>query len=82
LGKDFHLEKKFFFEEYLKPRQANGIVDFLTMGLVPDIEGAYRDDLMENAGRKLIEPNIDAVLLTHAHAGSARWFVASDLLTD
>ena len=66
-GKGFSSREKYF-EEYLKPRQANGLVDFLTMGLVPDIEGAYRDDLMENAGRKLIEPDIDAVLLTHAHA--------------
>jgi len=60
-----------FFEEYLNPRTANGIVDFLTMGLLPDISGAYRDDLLVLAGRKPEEPDIDAVLLTHAHADHA-----------
>jgi len=66
-GKSFSRREKYF-EEYLKPRQANGIVDLLTTGLVPDIEGVYRDDLMEKASRKIVAPDIDAVLLTHAHA--------------
>lgn len=66
-GKGFSRREKYF-EEYLRPRPANGIVDFLTMGLVPDIEGIYRDDLMERAGKNIVEPDIDAVLLTHAHA--------------
>lgn len=57
-----------YFEEYLKPRVANGIKDFLTMDLIPDLEGIYRDDLMQMAGRKTTLPDIDAVLLTHAHA--------------
>lgn len=66
-GKSFSRREKYF-EEYLKPRQSNGIVDLLTTGLVPDIEGVYRDDLMEKAGRKIVAPDVDAVLLTHAHA--------------
>ena len=61
-GKGFGRRAKFF-EEYLNPRTANGIVDFLTMGLVPDIKGVYRDDLMKMAGEKPQEPDIDAVLL-------------------
>ena len=69
-GKGFGRRNKFF-EEYLNPRTANGIVDFLTMGLLPDISGAYRDDLLVLAGRKPEEPDIDAVLLTHAHADHA-----------
>ena len=69
-GKSFGRRNKFF-EEYLNPRTANGIVDFLTMGLLPDISGAYRDDLLVLAGRKPEEPDIDAVLLTHAHADHA-----------
>jgi len=69
-GKGFGRRNKFF-EEYLNPRTANGIVDFLTMGLLPDIHGTYRDDLLVLAGRKPEEPDIDAVLLTHAHADHA-----------
>jgi ribonuclease J len=69
-GKSFS-RRAAYFEEYLNPRTSNGIVDFLTMGLVPDIKGVYRDDLMVMAGRKPEEPDIDAVLLTHAHADHA-----------
>jgi len=69
-GKSFSRRARYF-EEYISPRTSNGIVDFLTMGLVPDIKGAYRDDLMKMAGRDPQEPDIDAVLLTHAHADHA-----------
>ena len=41
------------------------------MGLVPDIPGVYRDDLMKLAGRKIEKPDIDAVLLSHAHSDHA-----------
>ena len=57
-----------YFEEYLAPRSSNGILDFITMGLVPDISGIYREDLMFKAGREIKEPDVDAVLISHAHA--------------
>ena len=41
------------------------------MGLIPKIEGIYRDDLMDMAGKDIIPPNIDGVLLSHAHADHA-----------
>jgi ribonuclease J len=66
-GKGFSRRAKFF-EEYLKPRSANGLVDFIEMGLIPDIEGVYREDLIEMAGRKAAAPQVDAVLVSHAHA--------------
>jgi ribonuclease J len=40
-GKDFSRRARFF-EEYINPRVANGIEDFLTMGLLPDVKGLYR----------------------------------------
>ena len=69
-GMSFSRKEKYF-EEYLSPRTANGIVDFLTMNLLPDIPGIYRNDLMKMAGRKEQEPEVDAVLLSHAHADHA-----------
>lgn len=66
-GKAFSRRAKFF-EEYLKPRPANGLVDFIEMGLLPDIEGVYREDLIEMAGRKATPPDVHAVLVSHAHA--------------
>jgi len=57
-----------YFEQFLAPRTSNGILDFITMGLVPDIPGIYRDDLMFKAGREIKEPEIDGVIISHAHA--------------
>ena len=62
-----------FFEEFVNPRVSNGITDYLTMGLIPDIPGIYRDDLLEMAKRKPEKSDIDAVLLTHAHADHANY---------
>jgi ribonuclease J len=69
-GKSFSRRAKFF-EEYINPRTSNGIVDFIAMGLVPDIPGIYRDDLMKLAGHKVEKPDIDGVLLSHAHSDHA-----------
>jgi ribonuclease J len=66
-GKGFARRAKYF-EEYLKPRTANGIVDFIEMGIIPDIEGIYREDLLEMAGRRPSAPTVDGVLVSHAHA--------------
>jgi ribonuclease J len=41
------------------------------MGLLPDIKGLYRDDLMKMAEYEILEPNVDAVLLSHAHSDHA-----------
>ena len=62
-----------FFEEFLTPRTANGIGDFLELGLTPDITGIYREDLLTHFGRKPEEPNIQGVLLSHAHADHANY---------
>jgi ribonuclease J len=62
-----------FFEEFLRPRTANGIGDFLSIGLIPDIKGVYREDLLSHAGRKAEEPEINAVILSHAHADHANY---------
>ena len=62
-----------FFEEFLTPRSANGLGDFLVTGLVPDIKGVYREDLLAHFGKKPEEPDVQAVLLSHAHADHANY---------
>ena len=62
-----------YFEEFLMPRSANGIGDFLELKLVPNISGVYRDDLLEHLGRKAEDPEIAAVVLSHAHADHANY---------
>ena len=62
-----------FFEEFLCPRTAAGIKDFLATGLIPDIKGVYREDLLEHMGRKAEPTEVQAVLLSHAHADHANY---------
>ena len=63
-----------FFEEFLKPRASNGMVDLLLTGLLPELNGVYRKDLLQMAGLEVHqEPEIDAVFLSHAHADHANY---------
>jgi len=66
-GKGFSKRSKYY-EEFLRPRSANGLMDFLRMGLIPNIKGIYRSDLLQMAGMKAEEPDIDAAIISHAHA--------------
>ncbi|MFH1486337.1 MAG: MBL fold metallo-hydrolase RNA specificity domain-containing protein [Chloroflexota bacterium] len=64
-----------YFEEYLNPRGSAGLLDFLHMGLLPPLKGAYRRDLeTSNDFWKSFESHpllrqlsVDGVLLSHAH---------------
>ncbi len=67
-----------FYEEFLRPRPGAGILDPLTMGLLPPIQGLYRADLeyprniwnqlkSRHGFRDLTKANISGVLLSHAH---------------
>ncbi len=71
-----------FFEEFLNPRTTTALADLLDLGLLPDVDGIYRQDLIDLADgvttRDLPEsapayrertgqPFVHGVLITHAH---------------
>ncbi len=66
---------KLFYEEYLKPRAGAGLLDPLVMGLLPPLEGIYRDDLVMPGLWERFRPEagyrnlsqVGGVLLSHAH---------------
>ena len=60
-----------YFDEFMSPRVATGLRDFLETGLLPNLDRTYRSDLMEMMGKRETDTDIDAVLLTHAHADHA-----------
>jgi ribonuclease J len=74
-------EKSFFFDfgmgfskandylsEFLQPRKANGILDFVALGLLPCIKGIYREDYLRHVGLSYPEePSVNGVLISHAH---------------
>ena len=67
-GFSFSRVKKFF-AEFLRPRSFNILVDYFELGILPDLEGIYRDDYLVKAGRRISdELGIDGVVISHAHA--------------
>ena len=60
-----------YFDEFMSPRTPTGLKDFIEMGLIPDIKNTYRTDLLKMMDRNDTETDIDAILLTHAHADHA-----------
>lgn len=65
-----------YYAEFLQPRTCNGLGDLMELGIIPDVNGIYRNDLLENENRPLTEtPQIDGVLLSHAHADHS-WHIS------
>lgn len=72
-------ERGRFYEEYLKPRPGFGLLDPLTMGLLPPLRGLYRQDFEQGLPtlwdtfqdspqyKDLRDLPVDGVLLSHAH---------------
>ncbi len=80
-GKSFKARSKFY-DWMEKPRLANGVGDLLALGILPDIKGIYRQDLLSLAGRGDKEDRfVDAVLLSHAHSDHADYisFLREDI---
>ena len=74
-GFSFSKNRKFY-SEFLQPRLCNGLGDLLELGIIPNIDGIYRNDLLKNEGRKTSKyPKINGVLLSHAHADHA-WHIS------
>lgn len=61
-----------FVEGYLKSRSGNGLVDFDEMGLIPDVDGFYRDDLLEMAGRKTSTPTRTTSTMSRSSSATSR----------
>lgn len=61
-----------FLDEYLKPKECNGVLDFLKIGLLPelaDMSGFYRQDYLAHSNMEVSDsPTYDAIFLSHAHA--------------
>jgi len=69
-GMSFGKRRKYF-DGFMSPRLTAGLRDFFEFGLIPDLDRVYRSDLMEMMGKRETDTDIDAVLLTHAHADHA-----------
>jgi ribonuclease J len=80
-GKSFSARAEFY-DWIEQPRIANGVGDLLALGLLPELSGIYREDLLKLAGRSSREDrSVDAVVLSHAHADHADYisFLREDI---
>ncbi|MCQ6963741.1 hypothetical protein PV02_11745 [Methanolobus chelungpuianus] len=71
-GMSFNKNSQYFCE-FLNPRKCSGLGDFFEFGLLPDIDGIYREDYLTHMGRPVEARSLDAVLLSHAHADHAQY---------
>lgn len=57
-----------YLSEFLQPRKANGILDFVALGLLPCLKGIYREDYLRHVGlHHTPQPAVDGVLISHSH---------------
>jgi ribonuclease J len=56
-----------YFAGYLCPRSVNGAGDHLEFGLLPNLRGLYAEDAIKNTKINYTEPEIDGIVLSHAH---------------
>lgn len=61
-----------YFSEFLQPKKFNGVLDFLAVGLLPEVEdmcGLYRRDYLTHCDLEAEDrPAYDALFISHAHA--------------
>jgi len=62
-----------YFEEFLNPRSARGLVDYWTLDLIPKFDGLYREDCIPKDFRPEWEKRLDVegLFLSHAHLDHA-----------
>jgi ribonuclease J len=56
-----------FFTGWLSPRPINGLGDYFEFGLMPRVEGIYSREMLASTDLAYVEPQVDAVFLSHAH---------------
>ncbi|MEM3086943.1 MAG: MBL fold metallo-hydrolase [Halobacteria archaeon] len=56
-----------YFAEFLQPRAAGGLQDYLDLSILPRVGGLYRHDLLKTTDLKPAEPEVAGVLVSHPH---------------
>ncbi len=70
-----------FFSHYLQPRRHSIISDYMSLGLLPNLTGLYRQDYEKRFRESSPEPKYDGVILSHPHLDHAGFlsYVRSDI---
>ena len=65
-GRSYGKQGKYF-QEYIKPRKSNGLGDYIDLGMIPDIDGLYRNDLVVHSGSTSKDADFQGILISHGH---------------
>ena len=66
-GKGYSEDARYF-DAGIEPRAVNGAGDLFEFGLLPEIPGLYSEQALQNTSLKHVEPEVDAVVLSHYHS--------------
>ena len=66
-GYRFSISNEYFFSDFLKLRDSNGLNDYFEMNAIPPIPEIYRTDYLRHDGYNGPIRPVDAVLISHAH---------------
>jgi len=66
-GYRFSISNRYFFSDFLKLRDSNGLVDYFEMNAIPQLPEIYRTDYLRHDGYSGKQRPPDAVLISHAH---------------
>jgi ribonuclease J len=56
-----------YFDSTISPRAVNGAGDLFEFGLLPQIPGLYSERALQNTHLRYVEPEVEAVVLSHYH---------------
>ncbi len=57
-----------YFSGGIEPRGVNGAGDYFEFGLLPEVQGLYSEEALQNSKLKYTSPEIDTILLSHYHS--------------
>ncbi|QQG49184.1 MAG: MBL fold metallo-hydrolase [archaeon] len=57
-----------YFDSFIAPRGVNGAGDLFEFGLLPQIEGLYSEESLQNTKMRYTDPEVDGVVLSHYHS--------------
>lgn len=69
-----------YFDSGILPRPVNGAGDLFEFGLLPEIPGLYSEKALQNTELRYLEPEIDAIVLSHYHTDHTGRIVFTDPL--
>jgi ribonuclease J len=60
-----------YWGQYLQPRSASPVKDYLEFGLIPRLEGLYSEEALAGSDLRPTEPEFQGVFVSHAHLDHA-----------